>query len=282
MSAGGAGVEIVVERVAADVRVPGQATRAILEDISFRWCCGEAAGLVGRSGSGKTTLLRLLAQLERPTRGRIRRPVGGRVMVVMQRPEDHFTESTAGGQVASYCRTLPGRADVITRLVAVGLPPEASDWPLRRLSSGQMRLVAIACALATGAPFLALDEPMAGLDAGARAVVRAALRRIGSGASGRAGILIVSHHPDDLLGLVDRLLILERGRLAYDGPFGAAPLPALDACLAEPSQSLFYALRRLETGGVAVRPEVYGLRDPAAVCAALRDAARSSAGEALG
>jgi ABC-type multidrug transport system ATPase subunit len=188
-------------------------------------------------------------------------------MVAMQRPEDHFTEMTVGDQVASYSARVLLPTARVALLARVGLPAATLKQPLRELSSGQQRLLAIACALTTDAQFLALDEPMAGLDAGARDLVRTALRGIVT--EGRAGVLIVSHHPDDLLGLVDRLLILEQARLVYDGPLACAPLPALEACIAEPTQSLYYTLRRLDERGSALPPEIYTQRDLAQIGAAL-------------
>jgi ABC-type multidrug transport system ATPase subunit len=197
-----------------------------------------------------------LAGLDRPSSGIIRRRQSVRVMVVMQRPEDHFSEACVGEQIASYARGVlltTGRAEVLAR---VGLTAEALNWPLRELSSGHQRLVAIACALVTGAPFLALDEPMAGLDSAGRRLVSD---------DRRSAVLIVSHHPDDLLGLVERLLILDQGQLAYDGLFATAPLAALHRCIAEPAQSLYYTLRRLEEGGMHLGSEVYAKRDPSLI-----------------
>lgn len=249
----------MLERVGVQVQVPGRDRRRILEDVSFSWRSGQSIGLVGPSGSGKTTLLRLLAGLERPSSGVIRRRRSIRVMAVMQRPEDHFSEESVGKQVASYARgvLLPsGRAEALAR---VGLAEKALSWPLRELSSGHQRLVAIACALVTDAPFLALDEPMAGLDSAGRGLVSVALQRIVD--DRRAAVLIVSHHPDDLLGLVDRLLILDRGQLTYDGPLATAPLTALHRCIADPAQSLYYMLRQLDEAGMHLDGKIYAKRD---------------------
>lgn len=252
--------EIALKRVGVQVQVPGQDRRRVLEDVSFSWSSGQSIGLVGPSGSGKTTLLRLLAGLERPSSGVIRRRKSIRVMAVLQRPEDHFSETLVGEQVASYAPgvLLPsGRAEA---LASVGLRKEALSWPLRELSSGHQRLVAIACALVTEAPFLALDEPMAGLDAVGRGLVSTALQQIVE--DRRAALLIVSHHLDDLLELVDRLLILDQGRLSYDGTLATVPLGALARCIADPAQSLYYTLRRLDAAGMRLNGKTCAKRDP--------------------
>jgi ATP-binding cassette subfamily C protein CydD len=71
----------------------------------------------------------------------------------------------------------------------------------RELSGGERRLVAIARALATDLPVLLIDEPCAGLDAGARARVLGALRSL----RGRRTLLVVTHE-DDVAGLADRVV----------------------------------------------------------------------------
>jgi ABC-type multidrug transport system ATPase subunit len=100
---------------------------------------------------------------------------------------------------------------------------------------------------------------MAGLDSAGRGLVSIALQRIVN--DRRAAVLIVSHHPDDLLGLVDRLLILDRGLLTYDGPLATAPLTSLHRCIADPAQSLYYTLRRLDEAGMRLDGEIYAKRD---------------------
>jgi ABC-type multidrug transport system ATPase subunit len=101
-----------------------------------------------------------------------------------------------------------------------------------------------------------LDEPMAWLDASGRQLVRQGLEDILSHQD--VAIAIISHHPDDLIGLVERLWILDDGRLIYDGAFDKTPLRILSACLADHDTSLYYALRRLESHGIAVPAHFYG------------------------
>ena len=256
--------EIAFERVTYHVRLPGRAQRHLLQDISFSWRSGQSIGLIRPSGSGKTTLLRLLAGLDRPSGGRISRRPRKPVMLVMQRPEDHFSELNVGRQIASYARGVMLPRERAAVLASVGLPADALNWPLRELSSGHQRLVAIACALASATPFLALDEPMAGLDCIGRELVSAALQQVIN--DQHTAVLIVSHHPDDLLGMIDRLLILNLGQIAYDGPMATVPLSALARCVAEPAQSLLYTLRRFEEGGIRLGDSIYATRDPLLVC----------------
>jgi ABC-type multidrug transport system ATPase subunit len=214
-----------------------------LKPLSLSCGVGDQIGLIGRNGSGKTTLARLLSGLDRPSTGKIARR--GRILLVPQRAEDQFIAPTVGQQVASYAPGRLGQDELDGILQAVGLPLELAARSPQRLSTGQQRLLAIAAALATNARFMILDEPMAGLDQDGRQLVTQALIHLKR--SGSCGTLIISHHPDDLLGLVERLWILDDGRLVYDGPFRAAPIDLLDLCFSPDEASLYCRLRRWES-----------------------------------
>ena len=101
-----------------------------------------------------------------------------------------------------------------------------------------------------------LDEPMAWLDASGRRLVRQGLESVLTHQD--VAIAIISHHPDDLMGLVERLWILDDGCLIYDGAFEETPLSVLSTCLADHETSLYYVLRRLESNGVAIPTHFYG------------------------
>ena len=116
-------------------------------------------------------------------------------------------------------------------------------------------ILAIACALASGAPFLVLDEPMAGLDIQGRILVKDALIKLNQKRD--LGCIIVSHHPDDLLGLVERLWILEKGKLIYDGSFQQVPLQTLESCISKADLSMYYWMRKWETENSELPVEIY-------------------------
>jgi energy-coupling factor transport system ATP-binding protein len=145
-------------------------------------------------------------------------------------------------------------------LLEVGLPVEVGRWPPLRLSTGQQRLVAIACALASEAPFVILDEPMAGLDAKGRQLVKQALAQLHD--TRELGWIIVSHHPDDLLGLVERIWVLENGELLYDGPFQRVPLNVLNVCLSTNNRSFYYWMRKLDSHGKTFPEVAYSAVQP--------------------
>lgn len=253
-------VELTLNQVSVEAVCSDGAVRHLLSDISLTCCTGERIGLIGRNGSGKSTLARLLTGLQRPTAGQIqKKPRNARIMLLLQRPEDHFSRGTVKEQVASYAPRRLHSAAVEALLDQVGLSSDLANTPPLLLSAGQQRLVALACVLASNPSFLILDEPMAGLDHHSRQLLKEALKRLGR--DQKLGFIVISHHPDDLLGMIERLWILGDGKLLYDGPLHDAPLPALNDCLDESDTSLYYILRQLECRGIALPKSLYDHAD---------------------
>jgi molybdate transport system ATP-binding protein len=88
----------------------------------------------------------------------------------------------------------------------------------RDLSGGQAQRVAIARALVTEPHVLLLDEPMSALDAATRAALRVEFRELLAGFAGYR--LLVTHELDDARALADRVVVLDAGRVAWQGPVG--------------------------------------------------------------
>jgi molybdate transport system ATP-binding protein len=201
---------------------------------------GEVLAVLGPNGAGKTTLLRTVAGLELLDAGLLR--VAGEAWQDegVRLPPDRRRV----GMAFQEHRLFP-HLDVRDN-VAFGLAPrrtarrQAQDWLDRlglaeladrrpaQLSGGQAQRVALARALAREPRVLLLDEPMAALDAGARADVRAFLREHLRGASSFTGpTILVTHDPLEAMVLADRLLVLEGGRRVQDGaPHEVARRPA--------------------------------------------------------
>jgi len=227
-----------------------------LQDVSYSFAKGTWVGMIGRNGAGKTTFARVLVGLDQPTQGRVlRQPGSVRVMHLLQRPEDQFTQTTVFFEIARFLYRSPDRREVRTLMMQLGLSLDYQHVSPRRLSSGEQRLVAIACVLAARPDFLILDEPMAGLDAEGRAMVRSALQRLATESS--MAFLIISHHIDDLMGLVDSLLVIEDGAISYHGDFSKLPEPVLNRNIAPDDVSSYRFLRQLEFKGTAVPPSYY-------------------------
>ncbi len=190
--------------------------RAVVDGVDLTVSEGEFVGLLGPNGAGKTTLLRAALGLERfagasdlaalppaararraaflPQRREIAWPMPVEAVVALARPRD------------------PGAVDrVIARLELE---------PLRRriateLSGGEQARVLIARALAQEAPLLIADEPTAGLDPAAQLGVM----EVFAGLASAGGAVIASlHDPGLAVRHCSRLVVLDRGRVAADGP----------------------------------------------------------------
>ncbi len=208
---------------------PGQAPQA-LSGVTLRISAGERIALLGRIGSGKSTVLRLLAGLYQPTTGAVeidgldlrqldpadfRRHIG----VVEQEPrlfrgtvrENLLLGRQAGADRIAEVLRLTG----LDRVVAAH--PMGLDMPVGEggamLSGGQRQLVALARALLLRPQVLLMDEPTSAMDAQTEAQFVAQLRQ----ALPRCTLVVVTHRPA-MLELVERIAVLEGGRLIADGP----------------------------------------------------------------
>ena len=194
---------------------------------------GALVVLLGPNGAGKTTLLRALAGLVPVQAGQVlldgvvlEAPADGIRVPTEQRPvgvvfQDYllFPHLSALDNVAFGLRArgLP-RAEARQRaadwLERVGLTAHAAARP-KALSGGQAQRVALARALATDPRLLLLDEPLAALDASARAELRRELRRHLAGYQGTR--LLVTHDPIEAMTLADQIVVLEAGRVTQTG-----------------------------------------------------------------
>ena len=199
-----------------------------LADVSFELQPGECVALLGRNGAGKSTLVRLVTGLARPGAGviwvgdwdtRDLRPdqVARRVGSVFQHADQQLFARTLEEDVAFGPRAMGlAPADVSRRvaraLAAVELDAHARDHPYD-LPPALRKLAALAGALALEPAVLVLDEPTAGLDRALRErVARALLER----SAGGAALLVITHDLTFAAEVLDRALVLDRGRLACD------------------------------------------------------------------
>ena len=190
--------------------------------------------VVGPNGAGKTTLVRALAGLVPLENGRVvidrsvvedadRKirvaPEHRNIGVVFQehRLFGHLTatENVAFGLRARRVPKHLAREKAATWLAQMGIP-ELSNHRPRQLSGGQAQRVALARALAVEPAVLLLDEPLAAVDAAARAELRHLLRQELARYPGTR--LIVTHDPVEAAALADRLVVIEDGRITQQGP----------------------------------------------------------------
>ncbi|MEU8888173.1 ABC transporter ATP-binding protein [Streptomyces sp. NPDC048442] len=202
------------------------------DGISLTVRRGEIFGLLGPNGAGKTTLVRQLTGLMRPDAGSVdvlghdlvRHPErASRLLAYLGQESSALDELTVSLAVETTgrLRGLPlkqARAERDDVLEELGLTPIAGK-PLKKLSGGQRRLACFATVLVGERPVLVLDEPTTGMDPVARRAVWSAVdrRRAERGAT----VLLVTHNVIEAETVLDRVAVLERGRvIACDTPAG--------------------------------------------------------------
>ena len=205
-----------------------------LDNVNLNIDKGEFVAVIGHTGSGKSTLVQHLNGLIKPTSGEIlidgesltdkdtklniiRQKVG----LVFQYPEHQLFEETVYKDIAFGPINLKLTEDEIDKRVRsamekVGLDfEELKDRSPFELSGGQKRRVAIAGVIAMEPSILVLDEPTAGLDPHGRDEILEEVKKIFT--SEGIAIVLVSHSMDDVAKLVDRILVMNHGKLIMDG-----------------------------------------------------------------
>lgn len=193
---------------------------------------GEIFGLLGPNGAGKTTLVRQLTGLLRPDSGSVeilghdivRHPErAARILAYLGQESTALDELTVSlaAETTARLRGLELRAARAERdavLDELGLTSIAAR-PLKKLSGGQRRLACLATALVGERPLLVLDEPTTGMDPVARRAVWAAVDR--RRAEHDTTVLLVTHNVIEAETVLDRVAVLDRGRvIACDTPAG--------------------------------------------------------------
>lgn len=200
-----------------------------VDDISFAIDTGEFVGYLGPNGAGKSTTIKMLAGILHPTRGEVR--VEGK-SPQRQRREVVRRLGVVFGQRTQAWWDLPVR-DTLELLAAMyGVKPKeyrASlkrfdemleigaflDVPVRKLSLGQRMRADLAAAWLHRPPVVFLDEPTVGLDAVAKRRVREFLKEVNRQEG--TTILLTTHDMDDIEVLCSRVMVINHGRLVYDG-----------------------------------------------------------------
>lgn len=233
--------------------------RRVLDIPSLVITEGARTAVLGPNGSGKSTLLRLIAGLERPTRGRVQvagAPAaggpGGRVALAMQQAVFLRGSVADNLRLGLALRGVP-RAEQWDRSRGAARDCGVEgllDRPARALSVGEAQRVNVARALVLGAPVLLLDEPLAGVDrTGRRALLEELpplLRTTG------ATVLVVTHDRDEAFRLADDLVVLIDGRVRAHGPKRDVLAAPADA---EAAEQLGYLVLEGPDGRVAVHAE---------------------------
>ena len=211
-----------------------------LTDVSLFVREGESVGLIGPSGSGKSTLARILSGHLRPDAGRVvlgeppmpsnwrggaAKALRRTVQLVMQDPSDALSPRMTVEELVREPLDLGDEPDrdrrsaaVAEALEQVGLPTSGPFLQSRshELSGGQLQRIALARALVLQPKLLVADEPTAMLDASeqARLLVVLRERQVEMG----LGLVLVSHDMAVVRKVVDRIVVLDKGRIVEEGP----------------------------------------------------------------
>ncbi|WGF87328.1 type I secretion system permease/ATPase [Marinivivus vitaminiproducens] len=209
---------------------PGQKLPA-LRDVTFRIGRGERVGLVGRTGSGKSTIEKLVLGLYEPEQGAVlidgtdlrqldpadlRRAIGcvpQDVLLFNGSVRDNIALGTVRIDDEAVLRAarLAG-VDEFTGRHPLGFDLQVGERG-QALSGGQRQTVALARALVSEPPILVLDEPTSAMDNGAEARLKLRLEALLPGRT----LMLVTHRAS-LLTLVDRVIVLDGGKVVADGP----------------------------------------------------------------
>ena len=236
--------------------------------VSFAIEEGEIVGFLGPNGAGKTTTLKMLCGLLYPSGGTARvlghvpvrreRAFLSRIALVMGQKNMLWWDIPAMETLllhkemynlpqAQFRRTVADLAEMleIERLLRV---------QVRKLSLGERMKMELLVALVHRPAVLFLDEPTIGLDVVSQQRVREFLRQLNREQG--TTILLTSHYMDDIEELCPRVLVIDHGRLHFDGPLAAmveraAPHKLLSAVFAEPVEPATVAGA---TAGLTVRP----------------------------
>jgi lipopolysaccharide transport system ATP-binding protein len=189
-----------------------------LRDISFEIRRGEIVGIIGSNGAGKSTLLKVLSRITEPTKGRI--TLRGRVASLLEVGTGFHPELSGrdniylNGAIYGLTRAEIGRKfDEIVEFADVA---KFLDTPVKRYSSGMYVRLAFAVAAHLEPDILIIDEVLAVGDAAFQKKCLGKIREVSS-EEGRT-VLFVSHNLTSVRQLCSRSILLEQGRLSFDGP----------------------------------------------------------------
>ena len=204
-----------------------------LSDISLGIEEGQFIGIIGHTGSGKSTLIQHFNALMQPTEGQVlfegediwaekydRRALRSKVGLVFQYPEHQLFEADVLSDVAFGPKNQGLSGDeALARareaLIQVGFPEKLNKHSPFELSGGQKRRVAIAGVLAMNPKVLILDEPTAGLDPKGRDEILDQIKNLHEQRG--ITIILVSHSMEDVARYADRLIVVNDGKIPYDG-----------------------------------------------------------------
>ena len=189
--------------------------KKVLNEVSFWAGCGEQISLIGRNGSGKTTLLQILSGILKPESGTVccfgqdmwkNRELFAKYCGYLPQENPLLEELSVQDNLRLWSGR-PGKVDA--KLADQFELQEILKTPVRKLSGGMKRRVAIACCVVNHPPILMMDEPTASLDYFFRDSIHTWMEEYRR----EKGILIVATHDEKEMEAGDRCYLLENGVL---------------------------------------------------------------------
>jgi lipopolysaccharide transport system ATP-binding protein len=188
-----------------------------LSDVSFEIRAGEVVGIIGRNGAGKSTLLKVLSRITDPSTGRI--DLYGRVASLLEVGTGFHPELTGRENIFMSGAILGmGRAEIrrkFDEIVAFSEIERFLDTPAKRYSSGMYLRLAFAVAAHLDPEILLVDEVLAVGDASFQ---RKCLDKMEDVTDEGRTVIFVSHNMPAITRLCPRTILLQSGRVAFDGP----------------------------------------------------------------
>jgi len=249
-----------------------------LDNVNLTIEDGEFVGLIGHTGSGKSTLVQHLNGLLKPHSGRV--IINGHetlakgeelkklrcdVGLVFQYPEHQLFEETVYKDIAYGPTNLGLDKDEIDIRVkdavkCVGLSLDILEKSPFDLSGGQKRRVAIAGVISMRPNVLVLDEPTAGLDPAGRDEILSQIKKIHN--EGNMTVILVSHSMEDVARLVDRLIVMNDGKIFCDGTVSevfshGAELRKIGLNVPQINTLIEELINR----GIDIRPDIYTVEE---------------------
>jgi len=214
--------------VVSGVSLPGMGDKT----LNFTVHSGEILGIAGLTGSGRSRILRMLAGLQPPSSGavhlgdreiRVRTPRGAISEGIVLVPEDRkrlgliLNQSVLNNVTLSilrrlanwgWLRSVVGRKHTNEMIDRLSIKTAGPGQEVRLLSGGNQQKVVLARCISTKPKLLLLDEPLRGVDVGAKSEI---IDIVGQVAQGGAAVIVVSSEIEDVLALTDRILVVHDG-----------------------------------------------------------------------
>jgi ABC-2 type transport system ATP-binding protein len=212
-AAGGAGGQAILEVDAVRRRY---GTRVALREVSFAVRPGELVALIGPNGAGKTTLLSVLAGVLRADGGSVRCPHGAAAIGWVPQEPAVYTKLTVAENLALWARLerVGDPRETVRRMLAQTDLADRAGEQVGRLSGGNRQRVNIAVGLLSEPRVLLLDEPSAALDPIQRGRLWQFIEEL---AARGTSIIFSTHNVPEAERYAGRVLVLDEGRLLFDG-----------------------------------------------------------------